>query len=256
MDRKYRTPSASLSIAIIGDNFVSDYVYRSFRRYSKLKPISYNNVSDINSNIDYIIDITFNDNQQDKSIKYSIDNDLSKIIIVNHWKRQIESYDKLAIIQAIVPDVYGYDHMSFSRPGNGNSYDPEVNYCTLICEGIRRIHESKSNFIPITYISYGQDKLKYIYVDNLYKPLEHLILNINKTSEHDIYDDEKNSSYVLNVIKDIIEYQGTIVFDNTRSVYNKPVKKIDIELDHRSLHYYIRKIYNYLINNNERFIMN
>ena len=146
--------------------------------------------------------------------------------------------------------------MSFYRPGFGNCDDSEINYCTLICEGIRRIHESKIGFIPITHISYGHDKLKFIFIENLYNPLEYILKEINITSEYEIYDDEKNSNYVLNVIRDIIEYRGTISFDNTHSIYNKPIKRLDFYQDNKSLYYYIRKIYNNLIRNNERFISN
>lgn len=254
MDRKYRTPSSSPSITIIGDNFVSDYIYISFKRYSKFKSTYYETITDVNHKVDYIIDSTFNKSSQDKIISYSKENDIKKLVLLNHWKRNIENINGLTLIQAIIPDVYGNEHMSFYRPGIGNYYDTEVNYCTLICEGIRRIHESKIGFIHLTHISYSQDKLKFIFIENLYKSLEHILYSIQKTSEYEIYDDEKNTIYVLNVIKDIIEYKGTIIFDNTRSVYNKPIKRLDYRTDNRSLYYYIRKIYNNLIYNNERFI--
>jgi hypothetical protein len=93
--------------------------------------------------------------------------------------------------------VYGNEHMSFNRPGSGNNVDDDINYCTLICESIRRVHDSKRDFLPLTYIPYGENIIKYIHIDNLYEPINYMIITLNRNSTYSIYDDEKN---IYNII--------------------------------------------------------
>jgi hypothetical protein len=37
-------------------------------------------------------------------------------------------YDNLILIQLVIPDIYGEEHSSFTRPGSGNNLDDDVNY--------------------------------------------------------------------------------------------------------------------------------
>jgi len=143
--------------------------------------------------------------------------------------------------------------MSFSRPGAGNNYESPIRYCSLICESIRRIHESKISFIPNLYIQYGEESIKYLYVENLYEPIEYIINNINETSEYEIFDEYKNAGSILDIIKGVIGYKGTIHFENTRSSYNKPLKKLPYQHNYKSFTSNIRNIYKFLIYNHERF---
>lgn len=253
MDRKFKEPRPSRSIVFIGDNFINQYIFENFKRYSNIKPALSNNIKELKHRYDFIMDCTFNQKSQDDTINYAVENKLLKVIIVNHWKRDIKNYDNLAIIQVIVPDVYGTEHMSFKRPGSGNNYDTDINYCTLICESIRRIHDSKSNMQPITYIYYGTDKIKYIYVENLYEPLNYVVNEIESNCYFEIYDEEKSVGEVLTTIKDTLEYTGQVIFENTDSIFNKPVKRIDYRHNYRPLKNMVKTIYDYLLYNNERF---
>lgn len=253
MERKYKEPKPSKSIVFVGDNFINTYIYENFRRYSNVRPTISKSVDDIKHHYDFIMDCSFNQKSQDDSIKYSIDNKLSKVIIMNHWKRDLKEVEGLSIIQTIVPDVYGSEHMSFYRPGSGNNYDTDINYCTLICESIRRIHESKSNMMPMTYIYYGESKIKYIYVENLYEPLNYVVNEIDSNCYFEIYDEEKSVSEVLHIIKDVLDYRGNIIFENTETIFSKPVKKLDYDHNYKSLRSMVKTIYEYLICDNERF---
>jgi nucleoside-diphosphate-sugar epimerase len=157
------------------------------------------------------------------------------------------------VVQAVVPDVYGEEHMSFSRPGSGNYYESPISYCTLICESIRRIHEAKTGFVPNVYIQYGEETLKYLYVENLYQPIQYILDNIHETSEYEIYDEYRNVGVVLDIIRDVLEYKGTVHFENTRTSYNKPLKKLPYQHEYKSFTSNIRTIYKFLVYNHERF---
>jgi len=253
MDKIYKEPTPSKTIAFIGDNFVNKHIYDNFKRFSKHQPYLINNTNELNKKFNYILDCTFNKKHQDNIIKYSIDNNVEKLIIINHWKRNIPKYDNLILIQLVIPDIYGEEHSSFNRSGSGNNLDDDVNYCTLICESIRRIHDSKLSFIPNTYINYGESKVKFIYVDNLYKPIQHVIDTIVETSEYEIYDEEKDATQILSIIKDIIDYNGNIVFNDIETNYNNPIRKLKFKYNYRPLYKNIKNIYNNLIRYNDRF---
>jgi len=253
MDKIYKEPTPSKIIALIGDNFVVKHIYNSFKRYSKQQPFLLNTINELNGNFNYIIDCTFNKKHQDNTIKYIEKNIIEKVIIINHWKRNLPVIDNTSIIQLILPDIYGDEHDSFSRSGSGNNFDDDVNYCTLICESIRRIHDNKIGFIPNTYINYGESKVKYIHVDNIYKPIQYVIDTIDNNIEFEIYDEEKNVTEVLYIIKDILDYNGNIIFNDTESNYNNSIKKLKFKYNYKSLHNNIKNIYNNLIRYNDRF---
>jgi hypothetical protein len=255
MERKYRDPLPSKMVTIVGDNFISEHLYSSFKRYSKLKPYIINNISEIKHTTNYIIDCTFNENTQNKSLQYSVENDIDKILLLNHWKKNINEYKNIKVIQAIVPDVYGKEHRSFSRPGSGNNYDSIINYCTFIGESIRRIHEAKIGFIPNVYLTYGENSVKFLHIDNLYEPLQYIVNNINETSEYEIYDEKKSVYSVISTIKEVIGYGGQAIFENVRTIYNKPINKLPLKHRYNSFHYNIKYIYRHLIYNNERFMI-
>lgn len=253
MNKKYIEPKPSKSIVFIGDNFINTHIHENFKRYSNIKSSIYKNIKQITHLYDIIIDCSFNQKSQDECVKYAIDNKISKILIVNHWKRDIKNIENLVIIQIIVPDVYGVEHMSFYRQGTGNNYDFEINFCTLICESIRKIHESKYDLLPLTYIYYGQDKVKYIYVENLYEPINYIVNSINSNCYFEIYDEEKNVNEILSIIKDVIDYNGRIIFENTENIYNKSVKKLDYRHSYKPFKNMVKIIYQYLLCENERF---
>lgn len=255
MDKKYREPLPSKTVTIVGDNFISEHLYNSFKRYSKLKPYIINNISEIKHTTNYIIDCTFNENMQNKSLQYSVENNISKILLLNHWKKNISEYKNLKVIQAIVPDVYGKEHISFTRPGSGNNYDSIISYCTFIGESIRRIHEAKVGFIPNVYLTYGEDTVKFLHIDNLYHTVQHILDNINEVTEYEIYDEKKSVYAVIFAIKDIIGYGGQVIFENMRTIYNKPISKLHVNHKYNSFNYNIRNIYKHLIYNNERFMI-
>ena len=253
MDRKYRDPSPSESLALIGDNFITEHLFNNFKRYSRLKVYLSNSIDTIEKNITYIIDSSFNEKSQNDTLKYSVKNGIKKVVIVNHWKKFINEFKNITIVQAIVPDIYGEEHTSFNRSGPGNNQESPISYCNLICESIRRIHEAKIGFIPNVYISYGEEIIKYLHVDNLYEPIQHILDNINDTSEYEIYDEYRNVGTVLETIKETIEYRGYIEFVNNRSSYSKSIKRLPYEYSYKSLSSNIRNIYKHLLYNNERF---
>jgi hypothetical protein len=147
------------------------------------------------------------------------------------------------------------DHPVFLKEGNGNCYDPEINQGNLISETIRKVHESKVLKIPITYILYGSENVKYIHVENIYKPVQHAINEINESKTFEIYDEEKSTGCVLNLIKEVIDYDGEVILENTCSIHNKPIQKLKIKYNYDPFINNIRRIYNYLLVNNDRFIV-
>jgi hypothetical protein len=254
MGEKYKASTSSEVIVLIGENFIVDHLYNNFKRYSKLKTYEINSINEIEKDTNYIIDCSFNEKSQNNVLKYALENNIKKVVILNHWKKFINEFKDLVIVQAVVPDVYGEEHMSFSRPGSGNSYDSPISYCNLICESIRRIHEAKDGFIPNLYINYGEEMIKYLYVENLYEPIQYIVDNIDVISEYEIYDEQKNAGIILNIIKEVIEYKGIITFENTKTSYNKPIKKLPYQHNYKQLAYNIRNIYRYLQYSNERFM--
>ena len=254
MEKKYHEPLPAEVIVLIGENFIVDHLYNNFKRFSKLKTYEIDSINKIEKNVNYIIDCSFNEKSQNNVLKYAVENNIKKVVILNHWKKFINEFKDLVIVQAIVPDVYGEEHMSFSRPGSGNNYDSPISYCSLICESIRRVHEAKCGFIPNLYINYGEELVKFLYVENLYEPIQYIVDNIHETSEYEIFDEQKNAGTILNIIKEVIEFKGDIIFENTKTSYNKPIKKLPYQHNYKSFTNNIRNIYRYLIYNHERFI--
>jgi len=255
MERKYKEPTPSEVVIIIGENFIAEHLFDNFKRYSKLRTHKINSINEIKEKTNYLIDCTFNEKSQNNLLKYAVENNIKKIVILNHWKKFINEFKDLTIVQAIVPDVYGEEHISFTRPGSGNNYDSPISYCSLICEGIRRVHEAKAGFIPNLYISYGEETVKYLYVENLYQPIQYIMDNIHITSEYEIYDEYKNVGVILDMIKTMVEYKGQIIVENTKTVYNKPIKKLPFQHNYKPFISTTRSIYKHLIFNNERFMI-
>jgi len=241
------------SLVIIGSNFVSESLYNNYKRNGKMKVSLVNDIKSLTNKPNYIIDSTLDKYKQDQSIEHCNLNKIEKLLIINHWERTDLPKTDLVILQSIVYDVYGNNHMSFSRPGSGNEFDEDINYCTFISESIRRIHESKINCLPLVYIPYGENKIKYLHVDNLYEPTNYMLTNLKINSVYSIYDDEKSTGYILSIIKNILEYNGNIVEFHTESLYTKYVKSLDFNFKRNYFDYEIKKIYNYLKLNNDRF---
>ena len=253
MGKKYQPQFHSEAVVIIGDNFIVEHLYENFKRFSKMRIFKMRSVNEINIVTNYIIDCTFNEKSQHNILKYSTENNIKKVIILNHWKNVIDEIKDLVVVQAIIPDVYGEEHESFNRPGPGNSFDDSINYCSLICESIRRIHEAKVGFIPNLYINYDEEVIKYLYVENLYEPVQYIIDNIVESSEYEVYDEQKNIGVILDTIKNIIEYKGMIIFENTRTSFSKPIKKLPYKHSYKSFSNNIKNIYRYLLYNSQRF---
>lgn len=241
-------------LAIIGDNFISNSLYEYYRRYGKFKLKLYNNISSVKEKIDYIIDSSFNDRTQNMSLTFARVNKLEKILLLNHWERKnLPSMDTI-ILQAVVYDIYGIEHTSFHRPGAGNNYETDINYCTLISESIRRIHEANIGGVPNVYIPYGENKIKYSHVENIYDPINYMLTNIKKNSTYAIYDEEKYVSFIIDTIQKVLEYQGEIIITNNNSIYTQMVNSLEYKNKRHDFENNIRRIYKYLKYNNPRFI--
>jgi hypothetical protein len=247
--------NATKTVAIIGDNFIVKNLFEKFKRYSKYKVHLYESLDNIDKSCDYIIDGTFNYKYQLDILKYAIEKNIEKVLIINHWKNDYDNFKNVKILQFIVPDVYGNDHISFYRQNSGNNIENEICYCTLICECIRKIHESKIYGCPNTYIFYGTDNVKYINVENLYEPINYMLTNFIKNSYYEVYEEEKSVGLILDTIKEIIDYNGNIIYENTNSINIKTINKLNFKYKTESFQQNIRKIYNYLLVNNERFII-
>ena len=104
------------------------------------------------------------------------------------------------------------------------------------------------------YIDYGEELVKFLYVENLYEPIQYIVDEIHETSEYEIFDEQKNAGTILSIIKEVIEFKGEVVFNNTKTSYNKPIKKLPYQHEYKSFTSNIRNIYKYLIYNNDRFM--
>lgn len=241
------------SLVIVGNNFISDSLYKDYRRNGKMKVLSTNNLNSIKNKPNYIIDCSLDPFKQNQSVFYCNSNDIKKLLIINRWERTDFIKTDLIIIQAIIYDIYSNNHDCFNRQGFGNSFDEEIDYCNVICESIRRIHESKQNFIPITYIPYSENKIKYTHVNNLYEPINYMLLTMNKKSTYSVYDDEKGIYNILYSIKEVIGYNGEFIVLEDNPTYRKPIKSLDFNFKKSNLNTELKRIYNYLLNNNQRF---
>jgi len=212
---------ASKSLVIIGDNFIAQTLYNDYKRYGKFKINISRNISNVKYKTDYIIDCSFNERTQNLSLSYCRVNNLEKILLINHWERKNLPNIKTIILQSVLYDVYGTEHNSFDRQGAGNNFESDINYCTLISESIRRIHEAKIGNIPIVYIPYGESKVKYIHIDNIYEPINYMLSTLNKNSVFAVYEEEKYVNSIINSIQKIIEYQGKVVIKNNNSIYTQ-----------------------------------
>lgn len=255
MERKYKKRTPSKSIALIGDNFISQKINANFKRFSKLKTNAYNSVDEIIHYCDYIVDCTLDLKKQDALLSYAIKNNISKIILLTKKLRTIKNIDGLIIIQLITCDIYGEDHESFYREGVGNSDENVIEEKTLICEAIRRIHESKINCIPITYISYPSDNIKYMYVDNIYRSIEYASNMLNTNSYYEIADESKSVGCILGVIKEVIDYNGQVIHIDTNRGSKRTYRLLDDKHYTKPLEYNLRKIYKYISYTNDRFII-
>ena len=242
------------NLVIIGNNFIANSLYNSYKRNGIFKVSLVNDINTITHKPKYLIDCSLDKFKQNQTITFSNYNNIEKLLIINHWERTDLPESKATILQAILYDVYGNEHISFNRPSSGNNYDDDINYCTLICETIRRIYDAKYDFLPITYIPYGENNIKYIHVDNIYEPINYMLLTLDKNSTYSIYDDEKNINNIVSTIKDVLEYTGNVVIIQEKRLHTKYIKSLDFNFKKNKLSYEIRKIYNYLSNNNYRFI--
>lgn len=254
MDKSIKN-QATKSLVITGDNFIAQSLYNDYKRYGKFKINISRDITSIKYKVDYIIDCSFNERTQNLSLSYCRLNNLEKILLINHWERKNLPKVNTTILQAVLYDVYGIDHNSFNRQGAGNNYESDINYCTLISESIRRIHESKVGGIPIVYIPYGENKIKYIHVDNIYEPINYMLINLKKNSVYGVYNEEKYVSNVIDTIQKVIDYRGKIIIKNNNSIYTQSVKNLDFKSRKFNFEHSIRRIYNYLIYNNIRFMI-
>lgn len=241
-------------LLIIGDNFIAKTLLRDFKRYGKFKLSNTNSPSNIKKQPNYIIDCSLNKNTQDLIIEYCSNNSVDKLLIINHWERTDLKEIDTTVVQCIVYDVYGDDHISLHRPGVGNSYEPDIKYCTLISETIRRIHEAKVATIPILKIPYGEGRLKYSSIDNIFRPINHILNNPKIKPVVAIYDDYKNSASVVSIIQSIINYEGEVVFVDERTSYTKDIERLNILFKCDRFDYSVKNLYKRLKINNPRFL--
>jgi len=244
---------ATKSLVIIGDNFIAQSLYNDYKRYGKFKLNISKDISHVKYKVDYIIDCSFNERTQNLSLSYCRLNNLEKILLVNHWERKNLPDINTIILQSVLYDVYGVDHNSFHRQGSGNNYDSDINYCTLIAETIRRIHEAKIGGIPMVYIPYGENKVRFIHIDHIYEPINYMLTTLKKNSVYAVYDEEKYVSAVLNSVQKILEYPGRVIFKNNNSIYSQYVNNLDFKSKKSNFEYSVRRIYKYLALNNPRF---
>lgn len=252
---KNTVEKSSKSLIIVGNSFISESLYNSYKRNGKMKVLLLNDTSSFTFNPNYIIDCTFDKFKQDQIISYCDSNKIEKLLIINHWERNDLPKTNTIILQSIVYDIYGNEHMSFHRHGTGNKFIDNINYCTFITESIRRIHEAKVDNLPLVYIPYGEIKVKYIHVDNLYEPINYMLTTFKKDEIYSIYDNEKSTGYILSVIKTILDYSGDIIEENIDNIYTKYTKSLDFNFKKNYFDYEIKKIYNYLKINNSRFMI-
>jgi hypothetical protein len=248
------TAQITKTLVIVGDNFIAQSLYNDYKRYGKVKIIIVRDISHIKTKIDFIIDCSFNERTQNLSLTYCRLNNIEKILLINHWERKNLPTINTIILQSILYDVYGTEHNSFIRQGPGNNYESEINYCTLISETIRRIHEAKAGGVPIVYIPYGENKIKCIHIDNIYEPINFMLTNLKKNGAYAVYDEEKYVSSVIDSIEKVIEYKGLVVFENNKSIYTQHINKLDFNYKRNNFEYSIKRIYNYLCFNNVRFM--
>ena len=245
---------ATKSLVVVGDNFIAQSLYNDYKRYGKFRINITKDVSHLKAKTDYIIDCSFNQRTQNLSLSYCKMNNLEKIVLVNHWERKNLPQIDTHILQAVIYDVYGTEHNSFYRQGAGNNYDSEINYCTLIAESMRRIHEAKVGGIPNVFIPYGESKVKCSHIDNIYEPINLMLTTLKKDSVYAIYDDEKYVNTVLNSIQKIIDYKGRVVHQNDNSIYTQRINTLDFKNNKKhNFEHSIRRIYKYLCLNNIRF---
>jgi len=247
------TDRATKSLVIIGDNFIAQSLYNDYKRYGKFKLNISRDITNVRYKVDYIIDCSFNERTQNLSLSFCRMNNIEKILLINHWERKNLPTIDTTILQSILYDVYGVDHNSFYRPGAGNNYETDINYCTLIAESIRRIHEAKIGGIPVVYIPYGETKVRIIHIEQIYEPINHMLTTLKKNSVYAVYSEEKYVSAILNSVQKIIEYQGTVIFNNNNSIYTRPVDTLKVHIKRYNFEQSIRRIYGYLKNNNPRF---
>lgn len=235
-------------LTIVGDNYISRRLYQDFKRYGKYTPDIVTNTTNIKERSNYIIDSTFNIKQQQLSINYARNNSIDKLIILNHWK--IDDLPDENISQMVVYDVLSDEHYTFDRCGYGNQDDGKIQYCNFISETIRRIHEHKVGGLPLLYLTYGEKEIPYSNINNLYKPL--LKLLTQKESLISYYDNKKRTEEVISIIKEVIDYEGDIIFKNNHEFYTHRYKRIDANT-YDYLHKTTTKIYQSLRRNNIRF---
>ena len=240
-------------LVVVGDNFVSETLSTDFKRYGKVKIRQEKNISDVKNAVDFVVDCSFNRGHQNASLSYCKKYDVSKIIILNHWKIQDIPKVKTTVIQAVVYDVYGEGHPSFFRRGSGNHPDPKISYCSLIAEGIRRLHEARVAGMPNAYIPYDEDTVKYVHVSSLFDYINFMLTTISQDSVYSIYEGQKRTGAVLHSIAKAVEYEGNIVHICDGSMYTQYVKKLDIKTKSANLDSSVKRIYTYLRHNNPLF---
>jgi len=244
------------NILIVGDNHINDHIFNNFKRFSTYRPFTIKNLKELNTkyNYDYIIDCSFDINIQDSIIDYSKNNKTKKVVILSNYKRDLIHIQNLVISQLIITDLYFDEHKSFNRSGFGNDMEFGISYCDFICESLRRIHESKMDLIPNLYINYSTNMIKYIHIDSLYKSIDHVIKNIDNNCYYEIYDEVIEAGQILNMLKEIIDYRGNIVFNyNEKSLNNQNIKRLNLRYKPKSINTSLKNIYNNLIRNNDRF---
>lgn len=246
---------SSKSLIITGNNFISESLYKNFKRNGKLKVSLKNNIDETNNIPTYIIDCSLDKESQDKVISYCKVKKVQKLLLINNNERTDLPIIDTVILQSILYDIYGVTHNSFVRSGFGNNFDDNISYYDFISESIRRILEAKMYNYPLVYIPSYRNKIKYTHVDNIYESINYMLNTFKNNCTYLIYDDEKTSSCILSIIKRVLDYSGNVVELYNDNLNFKPIKTLDFYFKKNYLDYEIKKIYHYLILNNDRFII-
>ena len=240
------------TLVIIGNNFVSDVLYNNYRCGGIYTVFNYENIDSIKTISDYIIDCNFKKSKIYETINYCNDNNVEKLLIINHYELPIPKTTTI-ILQHIVYDIYGNKHFSFNREDFGNAYDDMIHQNNLISEAIRRIHISHTNFIPLTYLPYGEEKIRFIHVNNLHETTSYMLATLQKNYILSVFDEEISIGSVINTIKNEIGYTGEVIILDDEPMVKHKYAPLLFKQKKNTFEYEIKKIYKYLISKNKRF---
>lgn len=251
---------SSKTIVLGNDDVISFSIKRKLSYNNNFKlvdsNVNINNKNDIMQFIyatkpEYII-LTKMDIEIEKYILFICD-DLPVKKIINFIKKDVEqNYNSSKkLISILYDEVYG----------DNDNYD--YNECSLFCDFLRLIHESKIYNLPNTYIEIDRnEKVNFIHSDDLANSTLHIIQTFSTNCIVDLKTGSNISLRSLgDLIKDIVEYNGNVICYESKekpSTYKNTIsnKIIEKRLDWMpkvTIRQGIRLTYNNLLDNNIYF---